>query len=328
MKKTLFGALALITVIGVIAWIARPKPTKAAAVQAEFAAATRAYSKGDASSERSLRAFVDRHADDPAPKVQDQVGAARMKLGYLAAKHEDLPAARETFLQTEREYKGAGASNPDYGTIKDQAAYQAIVVLVAEHKEQEAEKEFVRFMKERPLSPLVYACQRRLQRLNHGQSKPEWDALLQEDISAQERRARFETSVCGPKTIAYLLQQPSFQKFKRAPDAPKDYEAIAKLCGTTESGTTIEGMQRGLKAMGIVSYPCEVNRKDFASLEAPFILLVQSHYYAVLRIEKDHALMFDTFFNDEFNRPLPELDDPDFKADVIVFATPKFLSRE
>jgi len=94
----------------------------------------------------------------------------------------------------------------DFGGINDQAAYQAAVCLVAEHKEKEAKSAFHRFLTEFRMSPLVFAAEKRLVRLNNGTPDPNDEALLLHDIAEQETKVKFETAVCGPKTLEYLLR--------------------------------------------------------------------------------------------------------------------------
>lgn len=265
----------------------------------------------------SLQKFVRENEKKKDPKVQERVGQARLHLAYDAAKEGDFKAARAVFKETVRQYKGTGAMRADYGGVPDQAAYQAAVCLVADGKAEEAEAEFVRFMKERPLSPLVHAAHGRLVRMNRGESKRAWDELLQGAVTAQEKHIRFETSVCGPKAIEHWL--PLLGKPKR------DYKALAKLCGTTDAGTSLEGMRKGLRACGVETYGLEVNRADFNGLPVPFLLLEGDHYVLVTKVEPFRATVYDPRFNAEQRRDLPKLDSPDFAATVLTTTVPASL---
>jgi hypothetical protein len=260
---------------------------------------------------QDLEALIETNKTSPDKLVQDRVGAARIRLGYLAANKQDWQSARATFQLAEREYKGTGAMSADFGGVSDQAAYQAAVCLVPEGKKAEAEAEFIKFMKERPLSPLAKAAFRRLERLNGGTPKPEWEALLQSDVSQEEAHVRFETSVCGPKTIAYLLPQLG--------KPTRDYKEIAKLCKTGDSGTSVEGMRKGLLALGITSFAYKLNRQDLGKAQLPIILLEQDHYVALTKIEGDKATVFDTRFGSEHSMKLPAEDDPDYSVIAILF---------
>jgi len=245
--------------------------------------------------------------------VQDEVGEARIRLGYLAAKRKDFSAARGQFQEAALQYRGTGKMAADFGGIPDQAAYQAAVTLVAQGRNAEAEKAFTSFIKERPLSPLVNAAERRLVRMNGGKSKPEWEALLQEALTKQEKHAAFETSVCGPKAIARLL------KLLGKPE--RDYKEIARLCGTSDKdGTTMEGMRKGLKALGIESYGYRVNREDFARLPLPALVLWGQHYLVLESITQGSASAFDPSLNSVSTSKLPPLDDPNFTAIVLTLS--------
>ena len=69
----------------------------------------------------------------------------------------------------------------DFGGVPDQAAYQAAVCLVGDGKPKEAEAEFVRFLRERPLSPLCHAAYGRLKRLLRGS----FESALESQLGAE-----------------------------------------------------------------------------------------------------------------------------------------------
>lgn len=304
---------ALVALVGSVALLLRPSrvhaPVRKAITRDALSVVPRNRLQED-----SLRAQIARSAQSKDLKVQDRVGHARLVLGYSESKR-DMQAARTTFLRAAREYRGTGAMGADWGGIPDQAAYQAAVCLIVQGKKEEARREFVCFLKDRKYSPLAHAAYRRLVRLNGGDTTPEYEALLQRAVSAQEARIRFETSVCGPKTIEYLLPQLGRSR--------TDYKTLAKLCGTTDKGTTLEGMRKGLKATGVESYAYRLNRKDLASAPLPAILLESDHYVALLRVEGDRADYYDSRYKSERTSKLPPLDNPDFTANLILFSKPE-----
>ncbi len=321
MKRQLFWAGFGVVALGAGVFFLLPKPGPVTAklkptdkVAQALAKVDDAYGSAPVKAEAEYREFVATHAKSPDKAVQDSVGKARLRLGYLVAK-KDFSKAREVFLETKKEYKGTGAMNPEFGSIPDQALYQAAVCLAAEGKSEEAEKEFVKFIQDRPRSPLVQAAHKRLARLNGGESKPEWDELLQKAVTKQEDIARFEMSVCGPKSIAYLL--PRLGKEART------YQEIAKLCGTTDSGTTMEGMRKGLSSLGIESYAYRLNRQDLPKAKFPLLLLKDKHYLAAISLEGDVLTVYDPTYGAEMPLPLPSLDNPDFVANVILFSKPE-----
>ena len=274
----------------------------------------------------NLPSYIAAHASDPDPLVQDNVGESRLHLAFqeaneswktpkdAAKKVAAFAKARKTFLTVTKQPKGTGIMDPDFGGIPDQADYQAAVCLVAEGKSAEAKAEFIGFMKMRPLSPLCKACRDRLVRLNGGKSTAEYDALLQTSVSAQEKVIKFELSMCGPKAIEAVL--PLLGRPKQV------YQSLAKLCGTTDSGTTVEGMRKGLKTLGIQSYGFELNAADFAKLQAPALLLRTGHYLVMTKRTNKKAELYDPTTKRTSSVDLPKPDDADFTATVITFDVP------
>jgi tetratricopeptide (TPR) repeat protein len=259
----------------------------------------------------AIKAYADlvaSHADSKDPNVQDQVARARMRIGYSHAKLKDFGAARKVFVETVAQYAGTDAIDPEFGSLPDQAAYQAAVCLAAQGKNKEARREFSKIVAERTKSPVIYQAFRRMQRL--GDPNKEEEALLQASIAKQEAWMRFEASVCGPKTIAYLLPHLDLPQ--------KDYKEIAKLCGTTETGTSMVGIRKGLKDLGVETDGLMLNRKDFAKLALPAIWLQDDHYTALLKIEGNTATVYDTRYASKRTVKLPPLDDPGFTATVLV----------
>ena len=291
-----------------------------------------------------LPGYIKAHASDSDPLTQDRVAASRVHLAFAEAnaswkvpndsakKGAAYQAARKTFLAAANGPKGTGAMDPNYGTLSDQAAYQAAVCLVAENKPDQARAEFIAFLKNRPLSPLCKASYRRLIRLNGGKPTAQYDALVQSATNAQNKETKFELSVCGPKAIEALLggRAPSPVTLANLPESvithPPDYREVAKLCGTTDAGTTIEGMRKGLKALGIMSYGFQLNAADFAKLQTPAILLRSGHYLLVTKITKGRFDLFDPTTKRTVSANLPDADDPSFAAAVITFDFPTLAS--
>jgi hypothetical protein len=302
-------AVAAIGVVGSAAWLMRPKSQalNLPAEDKELIAAIKDAAKDP-------KGFVAKNEASKDVKVQTAVTRARMSNAYQIAQKKDFAKARAEFMQASYQHKGSDAMNPAYGTLTDQAAYQAIVCLEADGKKDEAAREYRKFMEERKLSPLVHACFRRLERLNGNKPKPEDEALLQVGIDAQEKQIRFETSVCGPKALEKLL--PLYGK------PAKDYKEIAKLAGTTDEGTTMEGLKTASEELGLQPVGLDLNAKDFNAMKKPFIRLLGDHYLLVLEIKDGQALIFDSRFRSEDWVPLPKEDDGQFRATVLAFELP------
>ena len=263
--------------------------------------------------QKSPRDFIARNQNSGDAKIQNFVTRARLVNAYDTAKKRDFGQARAEFIEASFKHKGTEAMNPDFGTLPDQAAYQAIVCLDAEGKKEEAKHEYRKFMQEHKLSPLIHACFRRLERLN-GKNLPEDEALMQSGIEAQEKRIRFETSVCGPKCLEKIL--PLLGK------ESKGYKDLAKICGTTDKGTTMEGLKKGCESLGLKPIGLELNAADFGRMSKPFLWLQTDHYVAILEIQNGKAHLYDPRYNYDDWRTLPKANDASFRAVALAFEVP------
>lgn len=252
--------------------------------------------------------MVREYGSSPDPQVQDQVGATRLQMGYAAAHQGAWDRAREHFQAAETGYKGTDFKTPDFGGVEDQAAYQAAVCLAADGKKEEALKEFEAFLTNHRESPLITAAHRRLVKLDE-KNRGRYDEMLQKILDEQAAKARFERATCGPKALAYLIQ-----KLGKGTVA---YEVLAKDCRTTDDGTSLAGMQAGLKKYGIASYGYEVNRRDFANLPLPALWLSGEHYMVIERIDEGAATIYDPLTAKTRIQPLPKLGDTRFLATVL-----------
>lgn len=257
-------------------------------------------------------AYIKQFEGSSDPTAQSHVTRARMTVAFDAASSKDYKKASELFLAASEQHKGSNAMSPAYGTLSDQARYQAIVCLEADGQIDAAVSGYRKFMEERMESPLVHQCHRRLERI-HGVSKGEDDQRLQAAVDAQQKRIRFETSVCGPKAIERLL--PLIGKKQVS------YVEIAKLAGTSDSGTTLEGMQSALSRLGVKSYGLELNARDFRALKKPALWLTGDHYILLEKIESGKAHTYDPRFNLESIAPLPK-DEEQFRAMMLVLELP------
>jgi hypothetical protein len=304
-------ALVLLAVIAVRYQAAQPKPKKPLTVadKAHIERSQADVKYGTQAGKALYQSFVDKWASSPDPKIQDEVGAARLRLAFMSARGGDYPKARDQFVQTAALYKGTGAMGKDFGGIKDQALYEAAVCLVGEGKKAEARAKFIQFMQEQPLSPLVNAAYRRIVRLD-GKPSRDLDALLQHDIDKQTKFVKFEASVCGPKAIAYVLEATKGQKL--------DYKQLAKECGTDDKGTSLDGMRACLKSHGETYTGLRLNRRDFAKMPLPAILLASDHYLVVTKVDYNSYSAYNSIYGQEEKYPLPSLDSPDFTATVLA----------
>jgi hypothetical protein len=236
---------------------------------------------------KDLQSFVDKNRNSLDPIVQDKVGNYRIRLAYSAAAHKDFAQARTTLLQTAKEYRGTGAMSNDFGGVKDQALYQAAVCLIAEGKKTEGRAELVSLMRNMPASPLATAAYRRIERLD-GKPSDELEALLQHDVAAREHDVKMATSMCGPKCVEHM-----FKTGELSGNQALGCREIAKMFGTSETGTSVEQMRKGLARLGHPGYAYELNMADLSRAPAPLVVMSSRHFMVMERRDGDDATVYD-----------------------------------
>lgn len=272
------------------------------------------YAGGDyAEAIRRYEEMVETFSASEDPQTQDQVGVARLRLGYAVSKSGDFAAARRWFEEAATEYRGTNKMDAAYGTISEQGEYQAAVCLAAMDREEEAERAFLSFIEMRPLSPLVHAAHRRLVRLNEGESAPRYDRALSRAVRLQQEAAKLEMAMCGPKAAARLIEL-----MGRGRHDPRE---LASKWKVTADGMTMQELRDGLKSLGIETWGYTLNRRDFGTLPTPAIWLSDRHFRVVMEIRGNEALVFDPFVGTERAVSLPAIDDADFTAVVLSTRT-------
>ncbi len=264
---------------------------------------------------KELSSYVEKNRASKDPAVQDLVGAYRIRLAYKAAERKDFAVARATLLQAAHDYKGTGAMSNDFGGVKDQALYQAAVCLIGEGQKEAGRAEMVRFMNTQSSSPLVTAAYKRIVRLD-GKPNDELEALLQRDLTKQQEHIRYEASLCGPQCIEHLFKTGQLSR-PTTPHVPLDFHAIARLCGTTDKGTTVEQMRKGCARLGHPGYAYSLNMQDLRSAPLPMILLSGMHYTVLERRDGNTATVFDPIASRESRWNIP--DNETETVNAIVF---------
>lgn len=255
----------------------------------------------------SLRSFVGQHKASKDPRVQDLVTRGAMKLGYAEAEAGRYKEARRTFMNAAASYKGAGHMDPSFGTLKDQAAYQAIVCLAADGKDDMAVAELQAFIKTNPLSPLVYSAHKRLLRMDPD-NRELYDSILQDAKEKQESEGRMAMARCGPLAAAELL------RLSRMADT--GIQVLERDSGMTADGASMAGLAKALLKQGLLVEGKELNLSDFRKQPAPFIWLADNHYLVVTKID-DQVHVFDPFLKGPRSLPLPQ-QSAAFRAPVLI----------
>lgn len=258
-----------------------------------------------------LNSLVEEHKDSKDPEKQDLVAEARIRSGYILAQEGEFDQAKKSFDVAADEYRGTGAIEPGYGSLDDQAAYQAAVCLAADGKTEEAEKAFLDFLKNRPLSPLVHAVHRRLVKaLKPGESRESLDTLLQTAMTKQEEWSKRELANCGPRVIEYYA--------KHFLGKEVDFDALRKSCGTDDDGTSMAGMAKGFEGLSVRAVGMELSYKDIHSLEFPAVLLHEDHYVLLLKIEDKKLHYYDPMYKSRQSAALPTKNQDSFLATVLA----------
>ncbi|QYK54248.1 MAG: hypothetical protein KF824_04960 [Fimbriimonadaceae bacterium] len=308
MRNSIYAlsALAILTIgLGAYQWIAN---------QQKSANSNRlAYTENLRQPEKkeALNDYVEKNLNSPDTSVQDSVSAARMKLAYIEANEKNLEEARAIFLETEAKHKGSDAQDPSYGEVIDQARYQAINCLMAEGKVAQARDEYVEFIQDRPLSPLVYGVHKRLiKMLPEGKSREDYDQLLQVAVDKQQANAKREMALCGPRCI---------QEFYKAKNLSiPSLDILEKECGTSEDGTSMAGIQKSLESRGFSCEGLLVDNNDFRRKRVPFIWLNQEHYLLVKQIKPAKVLVYDPFIKNDREISIPAASDKSFSATILT----------
>ncbi|MBA3725795.1 MAG: tetratricopeptide repeat protein [Armatimonadetes bacterium] len=269
----------------------------------------RLYEKGDYKSARShFESLVEKNKGSKDPDVQDQVGIARLRLGYIASKEGDFQEARTIFVQAAEEYKGRGFGT-QYGTLPEQADYQAAVCLQAGGSLSKARQAYLDFIKENQLSPLVHSAYSRLVRLNGGKPSAKYEKLIQSAISAREAHVRKQMAICGPKAVREVLARHKL----RLPGL----DEISKLCGTDDSGTSMAGMIKALKAQGLGATGLSLAFEDLETLPLPAIWLEAGHFLVITKVHGKSAEVYDPVDDSLSMRELPSANLDNYILNVI-----------
>ncbi|HVT14045.1 MAG TPA: cysteine peptidase family C39 domain-containing protein [Fimbriimonadaceae bacterium] len=308
---------ALLCAAGVIVFFGRPgkkrifPPTPAQIAQVERLKADAVFKKPEAKT--AYKDFIAKYQASPDKHVQDEVGAARIRLAYVASRGGHFDEARKLFKEAATKDKGTGTMASDFGGIKDEALYQAAACLNAQGKKAEYRDALIDFIKTQPMSPLVNAAYKRIVMLD-GRAKPEVVALLQSALDQQEKQIRFEMSVCGPKAAAYFLKLTGKGDF--------DYKTLAKECGTTDDGTTVQGLRKVLARHGLRYFGFEVARADLPKIATPAVLFLSNHYLVVTRVQGQQLTVYDPMTQSERQLDFSKIKDDQLTLIFLLTSAP------
>ena len=98
-------------------------------------------------------------------------------------------------------------------------------------------------------------------------------------------RATASAADCGPRALLLACQKM---------DTPATLEALRRAAGTTSSGTSLAGLTKAAKSVGLKARGVQMDRDALARLSDPAVAWVEgNHYVAVLSVEGETATVHD-----------------------------------
>lgn len=300
-------SLAAITVYVVVS---KPNTDYRSPEQKALANALASKSSDAREAERKLENLIADTTFSHDPEIRDIGGRAKIELAYMAANEGDHEKAKNLFEDVDENLDGSGKIDPSFGTLNDQAAYQAIALLMKDGKTAEAEKALLIFVDERPLSPLVHGAVSRLNKLKP-ENREAHNKLLDEAIAKQDAYAKERVAMCGPMVVSRAIELLGKTKVSE--------DDIAKIAGTSiEEGTTMSGLQESLSKYGFTSKGMMLNFEDFMSVELPFIWLVGDHYRLVENRRDMTLQVYDPMINGKDEIKLSKKNSDQFQTAVLL----------
>lgn len=257
-----------------------------------------------------LKAVRDEFKPSQDPREVDLSQAASMRLAYDAGKRGDYKSAREEFLAISNSGSKGNAYSSTYGSIPDQAAYQAAVCLAADGQSEAAKKEFRTFIQERPHSPLIHACYRRLVRMNGGVSDPKDEALLQESVNVHQDRQQKLLASCDPKAIQKALYLNLGKVIS--------LDQLMNDCGTTMKGSSMKDVLLTLRKYGADYEGYELNARDFANVRTPALWLKDDHFVVIEKVQNGLCFIFDPMTSSSRTERAPDPTKGKFSAFILA----------
>ena len=247
-----------------------------------------AYKAGDYKKVEQVGAKVVRTATKPV--------AARTKLvmAYSAALRKDLSLARNRFAELRHEASSlpkperpaVSLTGESQASLEEEAAYQHAVCTAALGEKEEAEKEYIAFMKAYPESPLLHAAVKRVARFHGGNIPAEADAAWKQAMRAaraHEKARQKAQSMCGPECLAEVVRRNQWPRTSTSTIA-----SLAAELGTDENGTTLQALIQAARKRGFDSRGLQVTHKRLTEQKLPVIALTQgSHFVLVEKVGSD-----------------------------------------
>jgi hypothetical protein len=104
---------------------------------------------------------------------------------------------------------------------------------------------------------------------------------------------------CGPRALAIAAQRLG---------KPANVAALRKLAGTQGDGTSLAGLEKAAKSIGLTAEAIQVDRDALSQLPTPAVAWLDgNHFVALLQVDRDSATLHDPNDSKEKEMPLLEL---------------------
>ncbi len=104
---------------------------------------------------------------------------------------------------------------------------------------------------------------------------------------------------CGPKALKIAADQLG---------VPANVEELRKKAGTTREGTSLEGLERAAKSVGLKAESLQVDKDALAQIQTPAVAWLDgNHFVALLGVSRNSATLHDPNDGKQKEMPLLEL---------------------
>jgi len=210
--------------------------------------------------------------------------AAKMSYGQAMnqAQNGRFQKALALFQRVAARPEASQVRDPALGIdLREQGAYQAAICLKMLGKKREALQAFDQLLARFPSPMIRQGCRGYLLRLRDGRltiQEARWLKGAEQKQQAWQRGQEWEQAACGPKALAYLLQQWGVKV---------SWKTLAHEAQMTRFGTSMGALarcarRRGFSAVGLQVVPEELGKQPLPALA----LLRYGHYVVVEQVER------------------------------------------
>ncbi len=153
-------------------------------------------------------------------------------------------------------------------TIRLDLAYREAECLYAAHDYAGAEKIVDRLLAVAQISPTNHEFLLRQKAILHGGGKSQLPVDSQHSTISHQ-----PVGDCGPRALAIACRQLGVKA---------DVARLTHFAGTTDRGTSLEGLANAAGAVGLKAQGVQVNRLAFSDIKTPAVIWLNGGHFAVL----------------------------------------------